>query len=80
MQTNEQTENEFDDEIEMEEMNSYNRSSLIARQISFTQRRATFGEILLICLPYFILLVDIFLFFLLRGFQLNPSDESVVPD
>ncbi|CAF1027852.1 unnamed protein product [Rotaria sordida] len=49
----------------------YNRSSFVPRQISFSQRQATLGEIILVLLPYFILLVDIFIFFLLRGFKLT---------
>jgi hypothetical protein len=44
-------------------------SSIVPRQISFSQRRATFGEIILVILPYLILLVDIFIYFVLRGFK-----------
>lgn len=51
------------------EMNKSNprRRSLVARQISFSHRGATCGEILLILCPYLILLFDIFLYFVLRG-------------
>lgn len=62
---NEEQENIF------ENRKFYRRSSFVPRQISFSQRQATFGEIILILLPYFILLVDIFIFFLLRGFKLT---------
>ena len=63
----------FDSFIESqcgEELNINNlRQSIVPRQISFSQRRATFGEIILVILPYFILLIDIFIYFLLRGFK-----------
>ncbi len=57
---------EFDNCIEENDLN--NRSSIIAREISFSQNGSRFGEIILLILPYLILLFDIFLFFLLRGF------------
>ena len=47
----------------------YRREFFVPRQISFAQREATLGEIILVLFPYFILLVDIFIFFLLRGFK-----------
>ena len=64
------TEDEFGSSCEEMEINVSNnrRRSLVARQISFSQRGATCGEILLILCPYLILLFDIFLYFLLRGF------------
>ena len=58
-------------------LSSNRRPSLVPRQISFSQRRATIGEIILILLPYFIFIFDIFFFFLLRGFQLkSPSSPT----
>ncbi|UJR24693.1 hypothetical protein I4U23_006067 [Adineta vaga] len=52
------------------------RPSLVPRQISFVQHRATFGEIILVLLPYFILIFDVFIFFLLRGFKITAFDGS----
>ena len=48
---------------------NYHRPSIVPRQISFSQQRATLGEIILVLLPYIMLLVDVFIFFLLRGFK-----------
>jgi hypothetical protein len=62
---------------EIEESVHRRRPSLVPRQISFTQSRATIGEIILILLPYFILIFDIFLFFLLRGFKLKSFDGFI---
>ncbi|CAF2584052.1 unnamed protein product [Rotaria sp. Silwood2] len=71
--TKENEENEEKEENEEICQNpiEYRRSSFVPRQISFSQRQATRGEIVLVLLPYFILLVDIFIFFLLRGFKLT---------
>jgi hypothetical protein len=66
---------EFDEEISLNR-----RPSIVPRQISFSQREATFGEIILVILPYFILLFDIFIFFILRGFKFSSYDESIIPD
>ncbi|CAF1132387.1 unnamed protein product [Rotaria sp. Silwood1] len=63
-------ENEENEEFHQNPI-GYHRSSFVPRQISFSQRQATLGEIILVLLPYFILLVDIFIFFLLRGFKLT---------
>ena len=68
---------ESEDEDDGYRSNS-SRPSLVPRQISFAQHRATFGEILLVLLPYFILLFDIFLFFLFRGFKLTSFDHSLL--
>jgi hypothetical protein len=56
-------------ESQCEEELNVPRQSIVPRQISFSQRRATFGEIILVILPYLILLIDIFIYFLLRGFK-----------
>ena len=53
------------------------RPSLFPRQISFSQRRASGGEILLVILPYLFLLLDLFLFFLLRGFRFHSTPQPV---
>jgi hypothetical protein len=66
--TNVIEENEDEDETFLNRM-SFHRPSLVPRQISFSQRQATSGEIILVLLPYFILIMDIFLFFLLRAFK-----------
>lgn len=68
---------------ESEEENNENRlnssrSSFVPRQISFTQHEATFGEIILVLLPYLIILIDIFIFFLLRGFKLTSFNGSIL--
>ena len=44
------------------------RSSFLARQLSFSGQRATSGEIRLVLLPYLVLLIDIFIYVLLRTF------------
>lgn len=72
-------ENEEDEEININPSNGY-RPSLVARRISFSQRQATFGEIILVILPYLILLIDILIFFILRGFKLTSFDGSISPD
>jgi len=66
---------QFDEEIEINR-----RPSIVPRQISFIQREATFGEIILVILPYFILLFDILIFFILRGFKLSSYDQSINSD
>ncbi len=65
------------EENELEGNSSINspRPSLVPRQISFSQREATIGEIILVILPYLILLIDVLIFFLLRGFKLTPLSE-----
>ena len=55
---------------------SSTRVSLVPRQISFVQHRATLGEIILVLLPYFILIFDVFIYFLLRGFKVSSFDGS----
>jgi hypothetical protein len=72
-------ESEFDEEISRNVLSAH-RPSFVPRQISFSQRRATLGEIILVILPYIILLIDIFLFFLLRGFKITSFDGSILPD
>jgi len=72
-------ENEEDEELNLNNFNT-TRPSLIARQISFSQRKATLSEIILVILPYFILLIDIFIFFILRGFKSISFDGSISPD
>lgn len=52
------------------------RPSLVPRQISFAQQRATLGEIVLVLLPYVVLLIDVFVFFLFRGFKLTSFDSA----
>ncbi len=68
---------ETEEEEEYEELN-LSRSSFVPRQISFSQDGATFGEIILVLLPYLILIFDIFLYFVLRGFQLTSYDQSLL--
>jgi len=71
----------IEETFEDEELDvSSRRPSLVPRQISFSQRRATFGEIILVILPYLILVADIFIYFLLRGFKLTSIDNSILPD
>ena len=65
---NNENENENDFGLNEHRMENH-RSSLIARHISFSQREATSGEILLVLSPYILFLFDVFIFFLLKGFQ-----------
>ncbi|CAF1540528.1 unnamed protein product [Didymodactylos carnosus] len=62
---------EFNQDIRIKEIRDrqYQQRPSLPRQISFSQRRATVGEVLLVLIPYLVLLADIFLFFVIRGFK-----------
>lgn len=61
-------ENKEEEEIFKNQITNHHRSSFVPRHISFSQRQASIGEIILVLLPYFIFLVDVLIFFILRGF------------
>jgi hypothetical protein len=66
--------NRNDEEMSRTRVDHFRSLLAVPRQISFSQRESTCGEILLVLLPYFILLIDVFVFFVLRGFQVTPVD------
>ncbi|CAF1340447.1 unnamed protein product [Adineta steineri] len=66
------------EEEQIDHRSNSSRPSLVPRQISFAQDGATFGEIILVLLPYFVLIFDVFIYFLLRGFKFTSFDNSIL--